>query len=105
MEMPPRCQGARGAACPRGARRYVGRRAMTELPPLPFTAPIGAYLDQARSLLADLHAGDEAAAWRFKWEHPRFRDRKVGDVKSAALDLEDATLMTARGYAFESWND
>ena len=78
---------------------------MTDAAPLPFTAPLGAYLDQARSLLADLQSGDEAAAWRFKWEHPRFRDRKVGDVKSAALDLDDATLVTARGCAFESWND
>ena len=74
-------------------------------PPLPFTAPLGAYLDQAQSLLADLQAGDEAAAWRFKWEHPRYRGRKVGDVKPAALDLEDAKLVTARRYAFESWND
>ncbi|MFL5620163.1 MAG: ankyrin repeat domain-containing protein [Gemmatimonadaceae bacterium] len=78
---------------------------MTELPPLPFTAPLGAYLDQAQSLLADLHAGDEAAAWRFKWEHPRFRDRPVGEVRSAALDAEDAKLVTARSYAFESWDD
>ena len=78
---------------------------MSEQPPLPFTAPLGAYVDQARSLLADLQAGDEAAAWRFKWEHPRFRDRKVGELRSAALDLEDAKLVTARQYAFESWND
>ena len=78
---------------------------MTDLPPLPFTAPIGAYLDQAQTLLADLHAGDEAAAWRFKWEHPRFRDAQVGDVRAAALDTEDAKLVTARSYAFESWAD
>ena len=78
---------------------------MTELPPLPFTAPLGAYLDQARSLLADLHAGDDAAAWRFKWEHPRFRDRQVGEVRSATLGLEDAKLVTARSYAFEHWDD
>lgn len=74
-------------------------------PPHPFTAPLDAYLDQARSLLADLQAGDEAAAWRFKWEHPRFRGKQVGEVRSAPLDLEDAKLVTARQYAFESWND
>jgi len=73
--------------------------------PLPFTAPLGAYLDQAQSLLADLHAGDEAAAWRFKWEHPRFRDQQIGEVRSATLDLEDAKLVTARSYAFEGWDD
>ena len=78
---------------------------MTNAPPLPFTAPLGAYLDRARSLLADVASGDEAAAWRFKWEHPRFRDQRVGEVKSATLDLEDAKLVTARGYAFESWDD
>ena len=75
------------------------------LPALPFTAPIGAYLEQAQTLLADLHAGDEATAWRFKWEHPRFRDVQVGEVRTAALDLEDAKLVTARSYAFERWAD
>jgi ankyrin repeat protein len=79
--------------------------AMTELPPLPFTAPIGAYLDQARSLLADLHAGDEAAAWRFKWEHPDFREQQVGAVRAAQLGLEDAKLVTARSYAFQGWSE
>lgn len=76
---------------------------MTDTPPFPFTAPLSAYLEQAQSLLADLQAGDEAAGWLFKWEHPRFRDQKVGAVKSATLDLEDAKLVTARKYAFESW--
>ncbi|HKP16651.1 MAG TPA: ankyrin repeat domain-containing protein [Gemmatimonadaceae bacterium] len=78
---------------------------MTDLPPLSFTAPLGAYLNQAQALLADLHAGDEAAAWRFKWEHPRFRGAQVGEVRSATLDLEDSKLVTARSYAFESWED
>jgi len=78
---------------------------MTTPPALPFTAPLGAYLDQAHSRLADLHAGDDAAAWRFKWEHPRFRDRNVSEVRSATLGLEDAKLVTARSYAFESWDD
>ena len=78
---------------------------MNQPSPLPYTAPLGAYHDQAQSLLADLQAGGEAAAWRFKWEHPRFRGQKVGDVQSAVLDLEDAKLVTARWYAFESWND
>ena len=78
---------------------------MTDLPPLPFTAPPDAYLDQAQTLLTDLHAGDEATAWRFKWEHPRFRDTQVGEVRAAALDVEDAKLVTARSYAFEGWAD
>jgi len=78
---------------------------MTGLPPLPFTASIGEYLVQAESLLADLRDGDEAAAWRFKWEHPRFRDSRIDEVRSAELDLDDAKLVSARGYAFESWDD
>jgi ankyrin repeat protein len=78
---------------------------MTMPQPLPFTASLGEYLVHAESLLADLRDGDEAAAWRFKWEHPRFRDRQVGEVRSAELDLEDAKLVTARGYAFERWDD
>ena len=78
---------------------------MTELQVLPFTASLGEYLVQAESLLADLRDGDEAAAWRFKWEHPGFRDKQVGDVRSADLDLDDAKLVTARGYGFETWDD
>jgi ankyrin repeat protein len=107
---PIRSVGGRGAAHVRGRElrsphAAAWPAAVTDLPPLPFTAPIGAYLDQAQSLLADLHAGDEPAAWRLKWEHPRFRDQRVADVRSAALDLEDAKLVTARSYAFESWDD
>lgn len=77
----------------------------TDCPPLDFTAPLGAYLDQAQSLLADLLVGDEAAAWRFKWEHPRFSGLKAGEVKPATPGLDDAKLVTAKSYAFESWED
>jgi ankyrin repeat protein len=78
---------------------------MTELRPLPITAPLGEYLVQAESLLADLRDGDETAAWRFKWEHPRFRDQQIDNVRSAPLELDDAKLVTARSHAFESWDD
>lgn len=78
---------------------------MTELKPLPFTASPGEYLVQAEALVADVRDGDEAAAWRFKWEHPRFRDEQVEAVRAAQLELEDAKLVTARGYGFESWSD
>jgi ankyrin repeat protein len=78
---------------------------VSQPPPLSFTAPLDAYLDEAQSLLATLHAGDEGTAWRFKWEHPRFRDEQVGAVHAATLDLEDAKLVTARSYALESWHD
>jgi ankyrin repeat protein len=82
-----------------------GRQSVTDVLPLPFAAPLGAYLDQAQVLLGALHTGDEAAAWRIKWEHPRFRGQKIGEVKSTTLDLDDAKLATARWYAFESWYD
>jgi ankyrin repeat protein len=78
---------------------------MTEPKPLPFTASPGEYLVQAEALLADVRDGDEAAAWRFKWEHPRFRDEQVEAVRSAQLELDDAKLVTARSYGFESWDD
>src|SRR5690348_16394650 len=78
---------------------------MSQPSTLPITASLDAYLDQARALFADLQAGDEATAWRFKWEHPRFRDKQVGEVKSTTLDLDDAKLVTARSYAVESWDD
>ena len=78
---------------------------MTELQPLPFTASLGEYLVQAESLLADVRDRDETAAWRFRWEHPRFEGKPIDSVRSAELDLEDAKLVTARGYAFDSWND
>jgi ankyrin repeat protein len=78
---------------------------VSQPPPLPFTAPLGAYLDQAQALLAELESGDEAAAWRIQEEHPLFRGRKATDVRAATLDLDDAKLVTARWYAFESWSD
>jgi ankyrin repeat protein len=91
--------------CSRHVPSPQGEGVVNQPPPLPFTAPRGAYLDQAQSLLADLHAGDEAAAWRFKWEHPRFRGQKIGEVTSASLDLDDAKLVTARSHAFERWDE
>jgi hypothetical protein len=78
--------GVRGVDLIDTARSSVARarrESVTDLRRLPFTAPLGAYLDQAQTLLADLHAGDDATAWRFKWEHPRFRDAQVGEVRSA----------------------
>ena len=100
---PRQLLGAPSTAC--RARRCPYVDAMPELQPLPFTASLGEYLVQAESLLADLRDEDETAAWRFRWEHPRFQDKQIGDVRSAQLDLEDAKLVTARGYGFESWSD
>jgi ankyrin repeat protein len=72
---------------------------------LPHRASLAEYEQQAVSLLAALRRRDEAAAWRFKWEHPRFRDRPVTDVHPADLTLDDARIVVARAYAFDSWDD
>ena len=70
-----------------------------------FDAPLGAYVQEAERLWEALRAGDKDAAWRFKWEHPRYRGRSVREVDGAALDLEDARLVVARRHAFETWTD
>ena len=84
-------------------RADVGRQA-TDLPPLPFTAPIGAYLDQAQrcSPISRRRRGDGVAVQVGASALPRRAGR---EVRAAALDLEDAKLVTARSYAFESWAD
>jgi hypothetical protein len=61
---------------------------------LPFCAPLEDYERQAEGLLRALKEGDDAARWRFKWEHDRFRGRHVNEVRvlverGARLDLKD----------------
>ena len=72
---------------------------------LPYHAPFAAYQEQAAALFDALRADDEATAWRFKWEHPRFRGRSVTDVKAARLDLADAQVVVAHEVGFEHWAD
>jgi ankyrin repeat protein len=67
--------------------------------------PLEDYRQRAAALLAALQAGEDDAAWRFKWEHPSFRDRSVGDVRAATLDAGDAQLVVARESAFDTWAD
>ena len=78
---------------------------MTDLALLPFTASLAEYHSFAERARAALDAGDEAVAWRFKWEHPRFRGKHVSEVRAARLDLEDAKLLVAQTHAFDSWDD
>lgn len=78
---------------------------MSRADPLAFRATLDEYLLQAESLLGALKSGDEAAAWRFKWMHPLFRDKSVADVRAATLDLADAQAVVAHEYGFESWAD
>jgi len=72
---------------------------------LPWTASVADYEGEADVFLAALKSGSDEARWRFKWEHPRFRDKRVTAVDPATLDLADARLVTAHRYAFETWED
>src|SRR6516225_5740954 len=72
---------------------------------LTFRAGLAEYEEQATGLWQALQAGDEAAAWRFKWLHPRFRGRPVAEVREATLTLDDARTVVATEYAFAGWSD
>jgi len=72
---------------------------------LPFRAALEEYKQQAENLFDAWKSGEEAAEWRFKWEHPRFRGKTVDAVKAATLDLADARLVIAQEYAFDTWAD
>ncbi|HSL21621.1 MAG TPA: ankyrin repeat domain-containing protein [Vicinamibacterales bacterium] len=72
---------------------------------LPYVATVDDYERQAETLLEALNAKEASAAWRFKWEHPRFRGRSVADVRDATLDLADARTVVAQEYAFDDWAD
>jgi ankyrin repeat protein len=78
---------------------------MTDAGSLPFRADADEYRQQAEALFAALRAGEDAAAWRFKWTHPRFRGRSVADVRAATLDAADAQLVIAQEHGFETWAD
>ena len=70
---------------------------------LPYTTPLDGYRAEAEALLAAARAGDDAARWRFKWEHPRYRGEMVSAVDPSGLELADAQLVVARVYAFDGW--
>lgn len=68
-----------------------------------YRAALEKYQQQAEALLEALKSGNEPAAWRFKWMHPRFRGKLVADVRAATLDLADAHVVIAREFGFENW--
>jgi ankyrin repeat protein len=61
------------------------------------------YEQQADALFAALNAGDDSAAWRFKWEHPRFKGKTVDAVRETTLDLDDARTVIAAEHSFDGW--
>jgi ankyrin repeat protein len=82
--------------------------------PLPFRARRDQYDQQAADLLAAWRAGDPGAIEIFHTKHPRFLDNRIpwlpkripeSEIRSAALDQDDARLAIARCYDFGSWPD
>ncbi|MGI8618939.1 MAG: hypothetical protein ACR2L6_07590 [Gemmatimonadaceae bacterium] len=72
---------------------------------LPWRATIQEYKHQANALFKALLAGDQSAQWRFKWNHPRFRDKTVDAVTQTTLSPADARVVVAHEHAFETWAD
>jgi hypothetical protein len=69
-----------------------------------FDAPLADYEHDAQALLRALHAGDRDAVSRFKWEHPRYREKPLSAVEPGTLGLADAKLVIAHEHYFESWD-
>jgi ankyrin repeat protein len=63
------------------------------------------YASEAEELFRGLQSGSDGAAWCFKWDHPRFKGKDVAEVRAATLDLDDARLVIARRYSFDTWAD
>ena len=80
---------------------------MSSTEPVTHRTPLAQYQREAERLFAELKAGDENAAWRFKWMHSRFAGGRVDDVRAALDDLRlgDAQEVVARDHAFDSWAD
>lgn len=66
-------------------------------------APIEDYDREALSLFDGWSRGDADSEWRFKWEHPRFRNQHVAEVRAATLESADARTVVAREHGFETW--
>ena len=58
---------------------------------IPFLALLDEYEKEAKNLSEAVQARDREAAWRFKWEHPRFRGKSVTEV--ATTFLKDQGLL------------
>lgn len=78
---------------------------MPELDDVPYQATADDYRRLAKSLFESLQAGEEAARWKFKWEHPNFSGKPVSEVDPAMVDLSDAELVVARSLGFENFAD
>jgi ankyrin repeat protein len=72
---------------------------------LSYRAGLDEYRQQADALFAALQAGEDTAAGRFKWMHPRFRGKSITEVQAATLDESDAQLVVAQEHCFKTWAD
>ncbi len=70
---------------------------------LSYRSALEDYQQLAEALVEELKSGEQRAAWRFTWAHPRFRDKVADDVRAAAFDLADAQMVIARENCFEDW--
>lgn len=77
---------------------------MTSSNPTSSLATLDDCTRESAALFEAWRSGDDAAAWRFRWQHPEFRGRPVAEVRTADLQLADAQLVIAREQEFESWN-
>jgi ankyrin repeat protein len=68
-----------------------------------YLATVDEYEREAQALFEALQARDESVQWRFKWEHPQFRDKTLDAVQHATFDLSDAQMVVAREHGFEDW--
>jgi len=79
----------------------VSKRSESEQ--LPARPDLGHLRNQAKTLLAELQAGNAAAARTFIEHLPAARDLKPAAVRAAKLKLADAQSVIARKSGFASW--
>jgi hypothetical protein len=82
--------------------------------PVPSSARLDDYKEEAKAFLIDFNAGDPDALRRVKRYHPHLpgrvdtNDRNIvteAKVRRVKLSLADAEHVIARGHQFESWAD
>jgi ankyrin repeat protein len=80
---------------------------------LPFRTGLEEYERQAAALLDGWLSGNPEAVSAFRGKHPRLLDETVrwlpkklteAELRSVDFDLDDARLVTARGYSFGDWS-
>src|SRR5262249_23687359 len=72
---------------------------------VPYNAGLQEYQNQAQALYEAVSSGNQAAQWRFKWMHPKFKGKSIAEVQAGTLYLADAQVVLAGDYGFTSWQD